>query len=202
MKLARREFFGVLIAGGALSLARNRGAQEPLPKQGVQVRSNLFAMDQEAARTVRRPRKANAVASVSVDERNGLEHHLRCQCGCTLDVYTCRTTDFSCEVSPAMHRDVMALVDGGYSAAEILDAFSATYGERVLMAPPMAGFNAVGWLAPFAAIGAGAVTLAVLIRHWSVSAAASGSEPGPPSAINATPDELERIADAVRTDDN
>ena len=74
-----------------------------------------------------------------------LEHQIRCQCGCTLDVYTCRTTDFSCQVSPAMHRDVMSLVEGGYSAQEILDAFVDTYGERALMAPKKEGFNLAGY---------------------------------------------------------
>ena len=29
-----------------------------------------------------------------------------------------------------MHRDVIALVEGGYSAQEIIDAFVETYGER------------------------------------------------------------------------
>ena len=33
-------------------------------------------------------------------KRDELEHQIHCQCGCNLDVYTCRTTDFSCEVSP------------------------------------------------------------------------------------------------------
>ena len=89
-------------------------------------------------------------------ERDAVEHRMRCQCGCTLDVYTCRTTDFSCQVSPSMHRDVMGLVAGGYTAQEILDAFVGVYGERVLMAPPAAGFNLVGWVAPFAVLGGGA----------------------------------------------
>ena len=74
-------------------------------------------------------------------QRDDLEHHIRCQCGCTLDVYTCRTTDFSCQVSPAMHRDVMALVEGGYWAQEIIDAFVETYGERALMAPNKVGLQ-------------------------------------------------------------
>ena len=107
--------------------------------------TNLFAMDQNAARTVRRPPKPGAKASMSRDERDALEHRIRCQCGCTLDVYTCRTTDFSCKVSPAMHGDVLALVEGGYDAQEIIDAFVGAYGERALMAPSKSGFNLVGW---------------------------------------------------------
>ena len=103
-------------------------------------------------------------------QRDALEHQIRCQCGCTLDVYTCRTTDFSCQVSPAMHRDIMALVEGGYSAQEILDAFVDTYGERALMAPKKEGFNWAGYLVPFGALAAGAAA-----RRSSCCAACSAA---------------------------
>ena len=33
-----------------------------------------------------------------------IELKLACNCGCTLDVFTCRTTDFSCTYSPKLHR--------------------------------------------------------------------------------------------------
>src|SRR3954465_6604483 len=108
--------------------------------------SNLGAMDQAASRSVRRPAKPNARPQLTAAQRDDLEHGIRCQCGCTLDVYTCRTTDFSCQVSPSMHRDVLALVQGGYSAQEILDAFVNVYGDRVLMAPPKVGFNILGYV--------------------------------------------------------
>ncbi|HEU4996107.1 MAG TPA: cytochrome c-type biogenesis protein CcmH, partial [Gemmatimonadaceae bacterium] len=116
-------------------------------------------MDPTAARSVRLAPKPGASPSMTPDERDALEHRIRCQCGCTLDVFTCRTTDFSCQVSPAMHRDVLALVEGGHSAQEILDAFVNVYGERALMAPTKTGFNLVGYILPGAAIAAGAILL-------------------------------------------
>jgi cytochrome c-type biogenesis protein CcmH len=161
--------------------------------------SNLFAMDQAAARAVVLPPKPNARPSMTPDERDALEHRIRCQCGCTLDVFTCRTTDFSCQVSPAMHRDVMALVAGGYGAQEIIDAFVKVYGERVLMAPTREGFNLVGYVAPFLAMGAGAVLIGALIRRWGARAAAVA--PSAPAGVQATPDELARLDDAVRRDE-
>ena len=42
---------------------------------------------------------------------------LACNCGCTLDVFTCRTTDFSCTYSPQLHREVLALRNRGMSAS-------------------------------------------------------------------------------------
>src|SRR5438445_13083819 len=42
-----------------------------------------------------------------------IEKQLHCTCGCNLDVYTCRTTDFTCTVSPAMHQHVLGLAEEG-----------------------------------------------------------------------------------------
>ena len=175
-------------------------AQNGAPAQGTT--SNLFDMNQEAAKTVRRPPKPGAAPSMSAEQRDALEHELRCQCGCTLDVYTCRTTDFSCQVSPAMHRDVISLVEGGYSAQEILDAFVATYGERALMAPKREGFNWAGYLVPFAAIGAGAVAVAAVLRGMQRRGRAESIPiaPASPGDIRATAEELATLQAAVRRD--
>lgn len=183
----------VLTASGAL--AARAGAQQ----QGAIVdTSNLFAMDQTAARSVRRAPKPGASPSMTPADRDALEHRIRCQCGCTLDVFTCRTTDFSCQVSPAMHRDIMSLVDGGYDAEEILDAFVNVYGDQALMAPPREGFNVVGYVLPGIAIAVGAIVLAIVIRRWKreTQVAAASSAPG----IGATPDELEKLEAAIRDD--
>src|SRR5665213_4561617 len=67
---------------------------------------------------------------------------------------------------------VMGLVAGGYGPQEILAAFRHAYGERVLMSPVKEGFNWVGYIAPFAALGTGALVLFTLIRHWSRPASA------------------------------
>lgn len=201
----RREFFARVAVGsaGALSLAaagRRALAQAPQAPSSVDT-SNLFAMDQSASRPVRLPPKPGARAVVSADERDALEHRIRCQCGCTLDVYTCRTTDFSCQVSPSMHRDVMALVSGGYNAQEIIDAFVGVYGERVLMAPSATGFNLLGWVAPFAALGGGALLVTVLLRNWRRPAVPNAAPLSRPvRSTDATDEELARLEAAVRDD--
>ena len=161
------------------------------------------AMDQGAVRPVRKPPKPGVRGPSMTDgERDAVEHQIGCQCGCTLSVYTCRTTDFSCQVSPAMHRDVMALVAGGYSAQEILDAFVETYGERVLLAPKKQGFNWAAYVAPFAALGAGAIAVAALIRRWGRQPAPAGGAPARPALhMDATPEELARLDAAVREDE-
>ena len=162
--------------------------------------SNLFAMDQTAARTVRLPSKPGARPSMSPDERDALEHRIRCQCGCTLDVYTCRTTDFSCRVSPAMHRDVMALVDGGYTGDEIMTAFVDVYGERALMAPTKEGFNLVGYVLPGTAIAVGGIALALMLRGWKRQAATRAGSAAAPPALDASPEQMAELEAAIRDD--
>ena len=171
------------------------------PAQGTT--SNLFDMNQDAAKSARRPPKPGAHASMSNDERDALEHQIRCQCGCTLDVYTCRTTDFSCQVSPAMHRDVMSLVEGGYSAQEILDAFVGTYGERALMSPRREGFNLAGYIVPFAALATGSAAVLVVLRGMRRrSAPVMVSSAGvTPIARLGTDDELAKLQAAIRRDE-
>ena len=161
--------------------------------------SNFFPMDQSAARSVRLAPKPGFAPSMTDDTRDALEHQIRCQCGCTMDVYTCRTTDFSCQVSPAMHHDIMALVQGGHSAQEILDAFVDVYGERVLMAPKKVGFNIVGYVLPGVALSIGAIVLAVILQRWNRPAtrATSATTAVP---LDATPEELATLDAAIRDD--
>ena len=210
---SRRRFFVRAAALGLTLTARSAHGQQTGPEPAPagtspnpqESGSNLFPMDQDAARSVRRPPKPGVSRRLSAAQRDDVEHQIRCQCGCTLDVYTCRTTDFACEVSPAMHRDIMALVEGGYDAREIIDAFKETYGERALMAPTREGFNLVGWTMPFAALLTGGAVVAVLVRRWSRRAAAvraaqvQRAAPTTPG-VEATADELARLAAAVRGD--
>ena len=195
----RRQFLvggGLAVLGASVLRAQKDTAAPP---QGTT--SNLFDMNQGAAKTTRRPPKPGARASMSNDDRDALEKQIHCQCGCTLDVYVCRTTDFSCEVSPAMHRDVIALVEGGYSAQEILDAFVETYGERALMAPRRQGFNWAGYLTPFAAVGIGAIALVTVLRGMrrrSVGATLPLADG--PGGSDASADELARLQAAIRND--
>ncbi len=58
---------------------------------------------QDVYRAVKLEPKPNARPSMTPLERDDLEHQIKCQRGCVLDVFTCRTTDFSCSVSPAMY---------------------------------------------------------------------------------------------------
>jgi cytochrome c-type biogenesis protein CcmH len=103
-----------------------------------------------------------------------------------------------------MHADVMALVEGGYSAQEILDAFVGTYGERALMAPKREGFNWAGYLVPFGALAAGGAALVTVLRRMQqrtarVASPARAASADAPSL--GTADEMARLDAAIRRDD-
>jgi cytochrome c-type biogenesis protein CcmH len=132
-------------------------------------------------------------------EIQAIELRLACNCGCTLDVFTCRTTDFSCSYSPKLHREVLALRNEGKTAQQVIDAFVEKYGEKALMAPKPKGFNLAGYLVPGAAIvTAGAALVLLISRRRTVTAAASAAGGGvavPP--VEASPEELARLERAL-----
>ncbi|HEY9516821.1 MAG TPA: cytochrome c-type biogenesis protein CcmH [Gemmatimonadaceae bacterium] len=191
--MKRREFLGVLAAGATAAVLPGAvGAQE------VNTGASNVPMDGQEYQPVRLPPKSSE-PSMTNDERDELEHHIHCMCGCNLDVYTCRTTDFTCPVSPAMHRDVMALVAGGHSAREIIAAFVGSYGEQVLMEPKKTGFNIAGYVTPFAALAGGAALVFTLLRRWHRPATASDSVT--PIPLEASPEEIAKLESLVRKDD-
>ncbi len=202
MNHGRRTFLtgtASLLMGGAV--ARRLAAQQgTLPGQGE-------------TGSLRDPEAAGRSAEPATHRDNdpfvtAIEKRIQCTCGCTLDVYTCRTTDFTCTYSPAMHKEVLALQDEGKNADEIIAAFVAKYGEKVLMAPKPEGFNVAGYVVPgLLILLVGGVMLAILQRRARLSrpevvAGAPPMTPGAGAGITATPpasaDELERLQRELR----
>jgi cytochrome c-type biogenesis protein CcmH len=196
-----RRLFLVGAAGfGAALASRALQAQQQQP--------NFVPMQQDAYIPCIREPKPGATPQLDDDQRDTLEHRLKCQCGCILDVYTCRTTDFACQVSPAMHRDVVRLIAGGYTADEILAAFVETYGEVAMTEPKKEGFNWAGYFAPSVAMATGAVLLTVMLRRWAAESragaaarAAAGADGGASAGdAGVSADDLARLDRAVRED--
>ncbi len=205
--ISRREWFVAAAGLGVALTGRSLGGQQ---------QPAFTPMDQIAYRPVLREPKPGATPSMTPLERDQLERTLKCQCTCILDVYTCRTTDFTCGVSPAMHRDVLRLVDGGYTAQEIKDAFVATYGEVALTAPVKQGFNWAGYFAPAVVMTTGGIILTMMIKRWTTRAAvnaaaradgagaavaAGAGVAGATPRIDATADEMARLEKALREED-
>ncbi len=173
---------------GAQTPAGQAPAADPLREQDIvgRLRDSITALDNDPV----------IVA---------LERRLRCTCGCTLDVYTCRTTDFTCTYSPAMHREVLDLHKAGKTPDEIVQVFVAREGEQILMAPPAEGFNLAGYLVPGLVMVAGVLGLAAWITRRKqlvaatvgAGAADSTGAPPPPAPDAAQQDALRRALDEV-----
>jgi cytochrome c-type biogenesis protein CcmH len=180
--LSRRNFLGLGLGATAQDSLAGRGATGTLRDPSV----------------VGSPR-APTDARENDAQIQAIEKRLACNCGCTLDVFTCRTTDFSCTYSPALHREVLALRNEGKTPQQILDAFVAKYGERALMAPKTHGvLNLTGYLLPGALIAAAGAGLLVFIgkRKAAVAATAQGSVTSAATGT-ASPHELERLRRAL-----
>jgi cytochrome c-type biogenesis protein CcmH len=190
---SRREFF---VRAASVTAALGVGGNALAQDQPQGARTGPMPMS-ETVPSVRLPAKPNAKPLLTSDERDDLEHRIHCQCGCTLSVFTCRTTDFTCQVSPAMHRDVLALVEGGYSAQEIIDAFVGTFGETARMAPKNS--NVFAWFTPGAAVIVGAGVVAILLKRWKSEKPVLA--PAALTGVDATPEELARLDAVLKGDD-
>ena len=198
--LSRRQFLLLGVSSAAASLVSHPLAasgglqtpQDPLPGRGA-------TGTLRDPSVVGRPRQPTTIRGDEA-EIKGIEQRLACTCGCTLDVFTCRTTDFTCTYSPELHREVLALRDGGKSAQEILDAFVDKYGEKALMAPKPEGvINLTGYLLPGALIAVAGAGLALFItrRKQAVVAASASTAPASAMEVHASPEELDRLRRAL-----
>lgn len=70
-----------------------------------------------------------------------------------------------------MKREVHALLAEGYTEKQILSYFERSYGEFVLLAPPLRGINWLVWLAPGILLLVGIVIIVWLFRRSRAPAA-------------------------------
>ena len=187
---SRREFLAAL--GGALGLlARSPRRQTPedsLPGSGVAGR--LWD-------PARAGRPLEPVTAADNDPAiQAIEKQIHCTCGCNQDVYTCRTTDFTCTTSPAMHRRVVALAQAGRTGPEILAEFVREHGVAILMAPPKRGVHLTAYVVPPTVLLLAAGLLTLLLRRWTRSAALPAG-PGRSAEPPASPEELEHLRRAL-----
>ena len=166
------------------------------------LRSGQALQQSDSAGRVYDPRRAGRpMAPVTAADNDAaiqaLEKQLKCSCGCNLDIYTCRTTDFTCTYSPALHKEVLRLAGQGQSAQQIIDEFVAQYGQAVLMSPPKRGFNLAGYFVPSIAIVVAAVILVLVLRRWTRAAQVAAAEVSAPPPPDASPAELERLRQAL-----
>ena len=144
--MTRRELLRrTALAVTGMAATRRAAAQTPAVRRDSAAGDPLFRPDVVQERAVVTEGDNDPVVK-------GIEQRLKCTCGCNLDIYVCRTTDFTCQYSPALHREVLDLRNAGKDADEVVAAFVTKYGEQILMAPAPEGFNLAGYLVPGMAV--------------------------------------------------
>jgi cytochrome c-type biogenesis protein CcmH len=128
------------------------------------------------------------------------ELQLKCTCGCNLDIFTCRTTDFTCTYSPQLHLEIVDLFKQGKTSEEVIAAFVEKYGEQALMAPKAEGFNLAGYLVPGLATLAAAAGLGLYLLRRNrqvqpVAVAGAGRPAAGQPAVSS--EEMEKLKQAL-----
>jgi len=107
-----------------------------------------------------------------------IEESLTCQCGCGLTVHSCN--HLNCPSGEPMKREIADRLGRGESTDQVLAAFTARYGEKVLSSPTFRGFNWLAWVTPFGVvlIAAGVLVAVIQRRVRTTTVAARPAAPG------------------------
>jgi cytochrome c-type biogenesis protein CcmH/NrfF len=117
----------------------------------------------------------NPVASDQKTPTQGqVESELTCQCGCGLTVHTCN--HLSCSSGEPLKVEISEQISSGKNLAAILAHFENKYGEIILSAPTMRGFNLAAWVIPFVMLGMGGIGVGMMLRGWLRSPKDEGAE--------------------------
>ncbi len=98
-------------------------------------------------------------------------------------------------VTDEIRQNVRKLLAEGKSRQQIVDAYVAEYGDRILAEPPARGFNRLFYVGPWLFLVASIGLVVVVIRRLRTPAPAAAA-PGP--SARPTEDESERIDEELR----
>ena len=120
-----------------------------------------------------------------------LGHKMICSCGCNQVLLECNHV--GCPLSDRMRNELTSGLQRGDSDDLILQSFVQKYGMTVLAAPPIAGFNVVAWIMPFAVLILATGGLMFMVRNWRLRVPLAPAASGP-----LTPLELEPYREQAR----
>lgn len=124
-----------------------------------------------------------------------IEESLVCQCGCGLTVHACN--HLNCPSGIPIKEEIARRLAAGETAEQILAYFANKYGEKVLSAPTLSGFNLVAWITPFVFLAVGSIVVVRVARRWlrETQGGAEVSAAATPGMNDADRDRLRREID-------
>ena len=126
-----------------------------------------------------------------------IEEALVCQCGCGLTVHACN--HLNCPSGIPIKEEIAARLGRGETKPQILAYFQERYGEKVLSAPTLRGFNLVAWIAPAVFVLVGGFLVVLVVRRWRrATAAPAAAAPPPPGALVPDDPMRARLAREIR----
>lgn len=107
-------------------------------------------------------------------EVNAIARHLKCSCGCKLDM-SCQMPPQPCPVCKAAKIRMYNMTQDGQSESQILDQFVKEQGKDVLVVPP----GMMGVVGPYVALALGLGFVVFMIRRFRRQAAAPAADVDP-----------------------
>jgi cytochrome c-type biogenesis protein CcmH/NrfF len=88
--------------------------------------------------------------------------------------------------------------EAGWSRGRIMARLESEYGQEIRAVPPASGSGLFAWVAPLAAMAAGAAVAFALARHWSAGARrARAGKPEETNSLSLSPAERRRLDDEL-----
>jgi len=103
---------------------------------------------------------------------------LLCDCGC----HPQSVKDCACGRAEELRVSLASDASSGKSGDEIVAAYVARHGQKILVSPPASGFNLVAWMGPAVGLLGAAVLIVLTIRRWRRASAALPAQSAPASS--------------------
>jgi cytochrome c-type biogenesis protein CcmH len=130
----------------------------------------------------------------SVEQRtHDIASQLRCPV-CNGESVADSSTPIAQQMRSVIRQDVQA----GQSDDQIIASFRASYGDSILLRPPLGGFTAIIWFGPIVALLAGITIVGLAAREWRRAQPALAVGLDDEAARDLSPDERARLMAVLR----
>ena len=108
---------------------------------------------------------------------------LLCDCGCSPQ----SIKDCACFRAGELRTSLAADAAAGKTADQIIAAYVAKHGVKILVSPPATGFNLIAWIGPATGLLLATALIVAMIRRWRTAAGVA------PPAAALDPSDLARL---------